>query len=162
MEDTMMGTVEKLQETLHTLHSKLTPLAKAEVDALLALKKAQLESQHGSGNGVDANVNLYVWDRVYYNKVQNRQKYALDGAKVSEYFEVNRVISEMLKVFEELFGMEFVPMPNLDTWHETVSPFSVWDSASEGGEFLGYFFLDIFGRPGKFPLQYHSRIQPVS
>jgi len=162
MEDTMMRTVAKLQETLLALHSKLIPLAKAEVDALLALKKAQLKSQRGSGSVADTNVNLYAWDRAYYSRTQNRQKYALDGAKVSEYFEVNHVMSEMLKVFEELFGMEFVPMPKLDTWHETVSPFAVWDSASEGGSFLGYLFLDIFGRPGKFSSQYHSRIQPVS
>lgn len=162
MEQTMIRSVKKLQESLLNLHPKLDPLARTEIAALLALKKASLESPSAFGNSSKGSLEFYAWDRGYYGNIQQKQNFAVDDVKISEYFEVNHVTSEMLKVFEELFGMEFVPMPDLGTWHKSVSPFAVWDSVAEGGGFLGYLFLDIFERPGKFSAQYHSRIQPVS
>ena len=43
--------------------------------------------------------------------------WGVSHAKVSEYFEANHVVLEMLKLFEDLFGMVFVSRPESDTWH---------------------------------------------
>jgi len=158
MQETMMSSVDKLQERLVALQTKLMPLAEAEIAKLVELKKAELEH---TGRVADDFNTFYSWDRTYYQNLQMKKDYSIDQAKVSEYFEVNHIVLEMLRIFEGLFGMVFVPMPELDTWHRTVSPFSVWDGAMEGGGFLGYLYLDIFERPGKFSNQYHSRVQPV-
>ena len=163
MEETMVRSVETLQEKLSDLRIKLWPVAKAEEDALLDLKKTESESDRLDGETSRSNkVQLNTWDRAYYSNMRRRLEFAVDNSKVSEYFEVNHVVVEMLRVFERLFGMTFVPMPDMETWHPSVSPWAVWDSEIEGGGFLGYLFLDIFARDGKFSAQYHSRIQPVS
>ena len=163
MAQTMMGSADKLRERLLDLHSKLSPLAATEMNTLSELKQAELQSRP---DGVNPNFSsnsrdMFAWDRVFYADLQSKKKFAVDNARVSEYFEINHVVSEMLTIFEALFGMEFESMPYLSTWHESVRPFSVWDSPDEGGGFLGYFFLDVFSRPGKFSSQYHSRIEPV-
>lgn len=162
MEDTMMKSVKALQERLLSLHARLYPLAMVETSALEALKKVSNASRQSNEKTTEDDVKIYSWDRIYYSSVQAKQEFAVDGARFSEYYEISHVLSEMLKVFGEIFGMEFVSMPHLSTWHESVSPFSVWNNAIEGAGFLGYLYLDIYGRPAKFSSQYHSRIQPVS
>jgi metallopeptidase MepB len=156
MEDTMMRSVKALQERLLSLHARLYPLAMVETSAMAALKSRQANEKT-----TEDDVKIYSWDRLYYGRIQSEQEFAVDTTRFSEYYEINHVLSEMLKVFGDIFGMEFVFMPHLSTWHESVSPFSVWNNAAEGAGFLGYLYLDVYGRPAKFSSQYHSRIQPV-
>jgi metallopeptidase MepB len=72
-------------------------------------------------------------------------------------------INGMLKIFEELFGMAFVEVVGKDrdaisptgkgddiVWHPDVQVFSVWDSEDEGSGFIGYLYLDLFPRDGKY------------
>ena len=69
----------------------------------------------------------------------------------------------MLKIFEELLGLEFVEVVGEDRaaispsskgddifWHEDVQLFSVWDDANEGGGFVGYLYTDLHPRLGKY------------
>ena len=64
--------------------------------------------------------------------------------KVSEYFEVNHVIEETLKIYQELFGFEILPIENTKTWQEDVKCYQVKDKIT--ADTLGYFYLDIFDR----------------
>ncbi|KAK1749430.1 hypothetical protein QBC47DRAFT_441977 [Echria macrotheca] len=153
IQETMTKSIDKLQKTLDSLQSDLMALAESDIAKLVELKRADQKLSRDD-------VTLHPWDRLYYTDLQMKQHYSVDQAKVSEYFEVNHVVLEMLKLFEELFGIVFVPMPELDTWHHTVSPYSVCDGEQEGGGFLGFLYIDIFERPGKFSSQYHSRMQP--
>jgi metallopeptidase MepB len=80
----------------------------------------------------------------------------------------------MLKIFEELFGLEFVEIVGEDraavaptgkgddiVWHEDVQVFSVWDDAGEGNGFVGYLYLDLFPREGKYGHAANFNLQPV-
>jgi metallopeptidase MepB len=79
----------------------------------------------------------------------------------------------MLKIFEELFGLEFVKIEGEDrkaisesgkgediTWHPDVQMFSVWNDAGEGSGFVGYLYLDLFPRDGKYGHAANFNIQP--
>lgn len=146
IQDTMGKSVVRLQEALLELHERLRPLVRVDTAALVEV--GDLEE-------------LYVWDRLYLTQILTEERFSVDNAKVAEYFEIGNTVTEMLCVFAELFGMDFVASQDMETWHESVLPYEVWDSESEGGEFLGYLYIDVYGRPGKFSSQYHSRIRRV-
>lgn len=74
-----------------------------------------------------------------------------------------QTVAGMLNIFEKLFGFVFVELNVEDkakisptgkaddiTWHEDVIMFSVWDDQSESGEFVGYLYLDMHPRNGKY------------
>ena len=46
-------------------------------------------------------------------------------------------------------------------WHEDVQVFSVWDDAGEGSGFIGYLYLDLFPREGKYGHAANFNLQPV-
>ena len=45
-------------------------------------------------------------------------------------------------------------------WHEDVKVFSVWDEEAEGGSFVGYLYLDMHPRNGKYPHAANFSLQP--
>jgi metallopeptidase MepB len=45
-------------------------------------------------------------------------------------------------------------------WHEDVKIFSVWDDEGEGGGFVGYLYLDLHPRPGKYGHAANFSLQP--
>jgi metallopeptidase MepB len=45
-------------------------------------------------------------------------------------------------------------------WHEDVKIFSVWDDAEEGGSFVGYLYLDLHPRTGKYAHAANFSLQP--
>ncbi|BAB90533.1 endopeptidase-like protein [Oryza sativa Japonica Group] len=89
-----------------------------------------------------------VEDLLYYMKRAEELKVDLDIGEIKQFFPVDLVISGILKMFQDLFALRFEEMKDAETWHDTVRLFSVWDASSS--DLLGYFFLDIFSREGKY------------
>lgn len=140
------------------------------MEALLRLKREDIATrrdamatnvsgQQNAPDWEDAS-KLYVWDRLYYDHKQRNESYSVNTMKLAEYFEASHTLQGMLKIFEKLFGMEF-EQTQARVWHETVVVCTVWDDANEGGKFLGYLYLDVFSRPGKYRQAYHMPIQSV-
>ena len=76
--------------------------------------------------------------------------------------------------FEELFGLQFVEILGEDraavaptgkggdiVWHDDVQVFSVWNDEGEGSGFVGYLYLDLFPREGKYGHAANFNLQPV-
>lgn len=81
----------------------------------------------------------------------------------------------MLRIFEHLFGLVFEEIVCDDrnelavsgtgnnlVWHEDIQLFAVWDDADEGGGFVGYLYMDLYSREGKYQNQSSFNLQPVS
>jgi metallopeptidase MepB len=170
IEDKMAKTPKTVDDFLSDLRSRLTAGGKAEIGKLLELKKQDLK-ERGINDGTDSH--YFLWDHRYYDRLMLEKDYSLDQQKIAEYFPLQTTIQGMLKIFEELFGLVFVEIVGKDrdalaesgkgsdiTWHEDVQVFSVWDDEGEGSEFVGYLYLDLFPRDGKYGHAANFNLQP--
>ncbi|EOO01216.1 putative metallopeptidase protein [Phaeoacremonium minimum UCRPA7] len=168
IEDKMAKTPKTVNDFLGDLRTRLAPGGEKERDHLLELKKADAEAQGLSFDG-----NYYLWDHRYYDRLMIEKEYSIDENKISEYFPLKNTVAGMLNIFETLFGFVFNELSPEDrakisptgkaediAWHEDVIIFSVWDNADEGDGFVGYLYLDLHPRPGKYGHAANFNLQP--
>eukprot|EP01133_Synstelium_polycarpum_P014913 gene14913-17633_t len=133
----------------------LRPFGEKELETLIALKKSDYEAR--GLTGFDGRLNSY--DYQFYNNLMLVRNFDVDNNLVKEYFPMEVVTAGLFKAYETLLGVRFEQQPqsSFPVWHEDVQLFSVTDQVSN--QVIGYFFLDLFPREGKythfavFPLQ---------
>ncbi|KAI9692965.1 MAG: hypothetical protein M1822_004960 [Bathelium mastoideum] len=173
IEDKMAKSPKTVDDFLGDLRTKLTPGGVKEVEKLKELKKSDLASR---SDGTAYDNRYYLWDHRFYDTLMLEKEYSLDQQRIAEYFPLQHTILGMLKIFEELFGLEFVQIQGDErdalaknfsiakgsdiVWHEDVSLFSVWDSEDQGSNFVGYLYLDLFPRDGKYGHAANFNLQP--
>ncbi|WQF85729.1 Putative peptidase M3A/M3B catalytic domain, neurolysin/Thimet oligopeptidase, domain 2 [Colletotrichum destructivum] len=168
IEDKMAKTTKTVNDFLGDLRSRLTAGGAKEVEHLLELKKSDTDARGVANDG-----NYYLWDHKFYDRLMIEKEYSIDENKIAEYFPITSTITGMLKIFEELLGFVFVELKPEDrkalsptgkgediAWHEDVIIFSVWDDASEGEGFVGYLYLDLHPRQGKYGHAANFNLQP--
>ena len=151
----MAPSVTYVEAQLDDLHKRLKPVAQAETDRLFELKRKD------PGNNGDTVSELYAWDQAYYSRKQKEDSFSVDYKLFGEYFEARYTLQAMLTLFHSLFGMDFQPFLT-SVWHDSVIAYQVWDTPAEGGDFLGYLYVDLFEREGKYRGAHCIGIQPVS
>ncbi|CAH3015421.1 unnamed protein product [Porites evermanni] len=139
----MSKTAEAVSSFLSELCSKLRPLGDADLLEMLSLKEAECKEL---GHEYDGKINY--WDMRYYMTMVEEKKYAVDQNKLKEYFPLHIVTKGLLDIYQELLGLRFEEIQNPHVWHKDIQMFSVKDVAS--GDVIGYFYLDLFPREGKF------------
>ncbi|CAJ2514002.1 Uu.00g021210.m01.CDS01 [Anthostomella pinea] len=168
IEDKMAKVPETVNTFLSDLRKRLVAGGEKERDHLLELKKKDEGSR-----GLKPDGNYYLWDHRYYDRMMVEQEYSIDEVKIAEYFPLTSTIQGMLHIFEELFGMVFVELGKDErqrlsptgkakdiAWHEDVIIFSVWNDSSEGDGFVGYLYLDLHPRQGKYGHAANFSISP--
>ncbi|KAI0015553.1 peptidase family M3 [Xylariomycetidae sp. FL0641] len=168
IEDKMAKVPETVNTFLADLRTKLTPGGKKEIEHLLELKQKDEKSR-----GLTPDGKYYLWDHRYYDRMMVEQEYSIDEVKIAEYFPLQSTVRGMLKIFEELFGLVFVELGAEErkrvsptgkaediAWHEDVILFSVWNDSSEGDGFVGYLYLDLHPRQGKYGHAANFNLQP--
>merc|ERR1712141_430231 len=132
---------------LHDLNEKMEPLAKQDMDALLALKKKEMEAANQEFDGV-----IHEHDFRYYCTLREETEFAIDKEVLRPYFPIQTVIDGALNIYQTLLGLHFMPIAEKDSqfkfWHEEVQLYQVVDVASK--EMMGHFFLDLHPREGKY------------
>ena len=96
------------------------------------------------------------WDVPYLENQLKKTKYQLDDDVVREYFPLDSVMDGLFSIFSTAFGVHFGRVENAAVWHSDVLLYCVADSQS--GQALGYLYLDLFPRQGKFG---HEALFPV-
>lgn len=170
IEDKMAKTPKTVDDFLGDLRSRLAPGGLQEIEKLKDLKKDDLSSR-GQDSLFDGH--YYLWDHRYYDRLMLEKDFQLDHQKIAEYFPLETSIRGMLHIFEELFGLAFVELKGADrdsvsetgkgsdvVWHEDVQLFSVWDDDGEGNGFVGYLYLDLHPRDGKYGHAANFNLQP--
>ncbi|XP_076029322.1 thimet oligopeptidase-like isoform X2 [Oratosquilla oratoria] len=151
LEERMAKTPEKVDEFLATLSDKLQILWTKEKEEMLELKQEECKKYCYEFSG-----SLDYWDFRYYMNMVEECKYAVDQNEVRQYFPLEKVTSGLLHIYQTLLGLKFTHVPDAETWHDDVKLYQVEDSKTE--EVLGFFFLDLYPRDGKFG---HAAIFPL-
>jgi len=170
IEDKMAKTPKTVDDFLSDLRGRLAPGGLEEIKKLKTLKDTDLK-QRGLEKQNDGK--YYLWDNRYYDTLMLEQEYSLDQEAIAEYFPLQTCIQGMLQIFEELFGLVFVQVTGEDrdkispsgkgddiVWHSDVQVFSVWDDEAEGSGFVGYLYLDLHPRDGKYGHAANFNLQP--
>lgn len=90
---------------------------------------------------------LEPWDWPYYAARERRTRHAVDDARLQEFFVLDRVIEDgLFGVAEALYGLNFVPRPDLPRPDPDVRVWAVTDA--DGGD-RGLLYVDPFARDGK-------------
>ncbi|WVZ08365.1 hypothetical protein V8G54_021711 [Vigna mungo] len=132
----MAKTPKKVFEFLKDISASLTDLATKELNMLKDLKKKE-----------EGELPFGIEDLLYYVKRIEEQSYDLDFGEIKQYFPISVVLSGIFKIVQDLFGLRFEEISG-DVWHCDVRVFTVLDLGSS--ELLGYCYLDLFAREGKY------------
>ncbi|HEX7384966.1 MAG TPA: M3 family metallopeptidase [Burkholderiaceae bacterium] len=86
------------------------------------------------------------WDWRFLAERVRRERFDLDEAEVKPYFALERMVQAAFDCAHRLFGIDFVPRPELRAYHPDVRVYEV-----RGGDAvpLGLFLHDNHARPGK-------------
>ncbi|KAE8418871.1 hypothetical protein BDV36DRAFT_282629 [Aspergillus pseudocaelatus] len=155
IEDKMAKFPETVNSFLGDLQSQLGENCGREVEKLKQLKKADFEFRGETFDG-----RYFLWDHQYYHRMMLEKQYSVHQQKIVEYFPLLGTIMGMLEICETLFGLSFSKFSTDQrtklanpgdalVWHGDVQVFSVWNS-DEGDGFVGYLYLDLFLREGKY------------
>ncbi|SFS69831.1 M3 family metallopeptidase [Sphingobacterium wenxiniae] len=112
-------------------------LAKAKTEAADIQKEIEKE-------GGDFQVAPYDW-RYYQEKIR-KEKYALNEEEIKPYFSLAAVREGAFETAKKLFGLNFIALNNVPTYHEEVEVYEVKD---KDGSHLGLLYADFFPRESK-------------
>ncbi|GAO13213.1 hypothetical protein UVI_02025620 [Ustilaginoidea virens] len=166
--DKMAKSTGRVMDFLGDLRNRLAPGGAQEAGRLLEYKKKDCEARGAPFDG-----NLYMWDVPFYSRIVKEKEYSVDEADISQYFPVQSTYQGMIKIFEQIFGFVFVELGSQDrarlsptgkpedlTWHEDVILYSVWNDEAAGGDFVGYFYLDLHPRDNKYGHNANFNVEP--
>lgn len=153
IENRAAKTTEWVEELCDQLEHALMPVGKKEMDELRAIKKKHLRNVGSSAEDLPEDL-LNPWDAAFYSRIAS-EAVSVDTKKIAEFFPLEHVKPAMLDIFASCLQLKFeAAPPELMTgslWHGDVEAWCVWDDREKTkGEFIGYLFLDLLWRPGKY------------
>lgn len=168
IEDKMAKNPTKVTEFLEDLRVRLAEGGKKDASKLLEYKESDLKERGEKSDG-----NFYMWDTAFYSRIQKEKEFQVDEGKISQYFPVETTFNGMLKIFEEIFGLHFVEVTEEDrkkisstgkgediVWHPEVRLYSVWNDEAGGSDFVGYLYIDLHPRDGKYSHNANFNLEP--
>jgi metallopeptidase MepB len=157
IEEKMAKTPEAVMAFLDDLHSRLATGARDDIKELHQFKNADLEAR-----GQPSDDKFYQWDYAFYNRQMLEKHYSVDRQEIAEYFPLETTVKGVMDIFQHLFGLIFEEIVAEDrhrvsptgkgedlVWQEDLQVFAAWNDEQEGGDFLGYLYLDLHPRAGK-------------
>ncbi|KIE20837.1 oligopeptidase A [Vibrio sinaloensis] len=120
---------------LNDLASKAKPQGEREVEELRQFAKAEF--------GVEA---LNLWDIAYYSEKQKQHLFQISDEELRPYFPESKAVSGLFEVLKRVFGMTVQEREGVDTWHESVRFFDIFDADNN---LRGSFYLDLYAREHK-------------
>lgn len=141
--DTMATNQQAVRELLERAWVPARLRACQELDELKALARE-----------IGAPDDVQPWDWRYLTEILRQRRYAIDEGTIKPYFRLEAVTAAAFDCAERLFGLSFVPQPQVAAYHPDVQVYEVRRRAAGQGvgqadELVGIFLHDNFARAGK-------------
>ncbi|MGR5502863.1 oligopeptidase A [Vibrio sp. DNB22_10_4] len=120
---------------LNDLATKAKPQGEREVEELRQFAEKEF--------GV---TELNLWDIAYYSEKQKQHLFQFSDEELRPYFPESKVVSGLFEVLNRVFGMKITEREGVDTWHESVRFFDIFDNEDT---LRGSFYLDLYAREHK-------------
>ncbi|MEZ8859555.1 oligopeptidase A [Vibrio sp. 10N.247.311.51] len=131
----MAETPDQVLGFLNDLAVKAKPQGEREVEELRQFAEKEF--------GVSE---LNLWDIAYYSEKQKQKLFEISDEELRPYFPESNVVSGLFEVLNRVFGMSVTERQGVDTWHESVRFFDIFDA---NGTLRGSFYLDLYAREHK-------------
>ncbi|MFB9214064.1 oligopeptidase A [Vibrio sinaloensis] len=120
---------------LNDLATKAKPQGEREVEELRQFANSEF--------GVEE---LFLWDIAYYSEKQKQHLFQISDEELRPYFPEQKAVSGLFEVLKRVFGMTVQEREGVDTWHESVRFFDIFDADNA---LRGSFYLDLYAREHK-------------
>lgn len=131
----MAETSDQVLGFLNDLAVKAKPQGEREVEELRQFAEKEF--------GVSQ---LELWDIAYYSEKQKQHLFQISDEELRPYFPESKAVSGLFEVLSRVFGMSVTEREGVDTWHESVRFFDIFDAE---GTLRGSFYLDLYAREHK-------------
>lgn len=122
---------ENVYNLLNQLLEAYKPTAEKEVEAVRKLSGKK---------------ELMPWDWSYYSEKLREKEYNINDEQIKPYLELEHVKKGVFGLATKLYGLQFIPNPEIQTYHKEVQTLDVLD---EDGKYLAVLYVDFFPREGK-------------
>ncbi|XP_024961820.1 mitochondrial intermediate peptidase, mitochondrial isoform X1 [Cynara cardunculus var. scolymus] len=145
----MASSPDVVSSFLVELSKNVQPKAVEEFKSIRDFKRGK-SGQH--------DIELEPWDEAYFTRSMKSSAYNLDFSVVASYFSLSQCIEGLKLLVESLFGVKFlnIPLTPGESWHPDVMKMAL-HHPDEGD--LGYIYLDLNSRRGKYPGCAHFAIR---
>jgi Zn-dependent oligopeptidase len=137
LEDTMAGSTQSVMNFLDKLLVKIKPLLHRDIDILLSYAKE------------DNIQKIEPYDIAYYSRIHTEKETLLNKEELKKYFPVRQTIKNVFAIYQTLLNYTFSDITDeykSTLWSEEVKLFMV----KSNDLIIGYFYLDLFPRDGKY------------
>jgi len=147
-EDRMLNTPDKVQALLVDMSAAAKPAGERDYTKKLAMLQ---QLQPGA-------TKLQPWDSSYVSQLVQKASYGYDRQEARKYFQYDHVRDGILKLTENLFGVDIRPW-NTPKWDKLAESYAIYDH----GKLIGRIYFDAHPRDGKYehanaiPLRYGTK-----
>jgi Zn-dependent oligopeptidase len=137
LEDKMAKNTETVMSFLNDILEKIRPKLKNDLEDL-----ANLANQ-------DNITDIQLYDIAYYSRIYTESKLNITKEEIKKMFSINKVISGMFAIYSKLLSYKIVENTENShkMWHSSVKLYNVYNLENQ---LIGYFYLDLFPRDGKY------------
>jgi peptidyl-dipeptidase Dcp len=134
---------EQTAESVDAVMQMLGAVGTAAATAARAEAERHTAALHADGHDGP----LEPWDWPYYAARERRARYAVDDARLQEFFALDRVVHDgLFALARDLYGLTFTPRDDLPRPHPDAR---AWTVTGSDGRDRGVMYLDPFARDGK-------------
>lgn len=134
LHDRMAKNTKSVYNLLDQLKAASLPKAREEMEQLQSFAESQ---------GLEGPVQR--WDFSYYAERQKDSLFKLNTDELRPYFELNSVIRGIFTLANNLYGLSFEEMHDVDVYHPEVKVYKV----TRDGKMMAVLYLDFFPRETK-------------
>jgi thimet oligopeptidase len=123
------------------MNQKFTPLYEADMKNLLDFAKNESKTPL-------IKEKFDPWDLRFYIHEITEKECVINMEEVRKYFPLEVVTKGLFEIYQTLLGLVFTEVETKNKWHDEVKLYRVSDK--ETSEVMGYFYLDLHPRDGKY------------